>query len=406
MTYNINEIRNEFPALNQQVNGKQLIYFDSAATTLKPQSVIDEIKRYYEHENSNIHRGTHFLSQKATEAFEDSRKYIAKYLKAKHDHEVIFVRGATEGVNLVANSFGEAFLSDGDEIIISTMEHHSNIVPWQMICERKNANLKIIPLLENHSIDIEAYKKLISKKTKLIAITHVSNALGVIVPIKEVIEIAHTHNIPVLLDGAQGIVHNSVDVQELDCDFYCFSGHKFYGPMGIGVVYGKEKYLEAMPPYQGGGEMIKDVSFEKTTWNNLPFKFEAGTPNVSAVLGLKKAVQFVESIGIEQIIEHESDLLEYLSTKMESIENAIIYGKYVKKAGVLSFNIRGVHHYDLGVLLDKMGIAVRTGHHCAQPLMNYLSVPGTIRVSLGMYNTKEEIDTFINALRKTMQMLM
>jgi len=405
MIYNIDSIRKEFPALKQQVYGKQLVYFDNAATTLKPQCVIDEIKRYYEHENSNIHRGTHYLSQKATEAFEETRQYIARYLNAMHMHEIVFVRGATEGINLIAHSFSEAFLKEGDEIIISTLEHHSNIVPWQMVCEKRKTKLKIIPLLQDGSIDIEAYKNLFSEKSKLVAITHISNALGVITPLKELVKIAHQHNVPVMVDGAQGIVHTNIDVQELDCDFYCFSGHKIYGPMGIGVLYGKEKWLDTMPPYQGGGEMIKDVSFEKTTWNSLPFKFEAGTPNVSAVLGLRKAIEFVEQIGISQIEKYESNLLEYITDIVKSIEDITIYGTSAQKSGVLSFNIEGVHPYDIGVLLDKMGIAVRTGHHCAQPLMSYFSIPGTVRASFGMYNTIEEIDVFINGLRKSIQML-
>jgi cysteine desulfurase/selenocysteine lyase len=405
MIYNIDSIRKEFPALKQQVYGKQLVYFDNAATTLKPQCVIDEIKRYYEHENSNIHRGTHYLSQKATEAFEETRQYIARYLNAMHMHEIVFVRGATEGINLIAHSFSEAFLKEGDEIIISTLEHHSNIVPWQMVCEKRKTKLKIIPLLQDGSIDIEAYKNLFSEKSKLVAITHISNALGVITPLKELVKIAHQHNVLVMVDGAQGIVHTNIDVQELDCDFYCFSGHKIYGPMGIGVLYGKEKWLDTMPPYQGGGEMIKDVSFEKTTWNSLPFKFEAGTPNVSAVLGLRKAIEFVEQIGISQIEKYESNLLEYITDIVKSIEDITIYGTSAQKSGVLSFNIEGVHPYDIGVLLDKMGIAVRTGHHCAQPLMSYFSIPGTVRASFGMYNTIEEIDVFINGLRKSIQML-
>lgn len=405
MNQNIEYIRSLFPALDQQVYGKPLVYFDNAATTLKPVSVIDEMKRFYEHENSNIHRGTHFLSQIATEKFEQSRQFVASYINAQSAEEVIFVRGATEGINLVAHSFAADHIKKGDEILISALEHHSNIVPWQMVCEEKGAQLKVIPVLDNGSLHLQEFQNLLCEKTKIVAITHISNALGIINPIQEMIAIAHAQNIPVLIDGAQGIVHSAVDVQKLDCDFYCFSGHKIYGPMGIGVVYGKKKWLESMPPYQGGGEMIKEVTFEKTTYNDLPFKFEAGTPNVSAVLGLQKALELVQQTGMNFIRQHEMELLDYATEKLLEIGGIIIYGTHPKKSGVLSFLADGVHPYDLGVLLDKQGIAVRTGHHCAQPLMNRFGIPGTVRASFAMYNTMQEVDVFITALNKAISML-
>jgi cysteine desulfurase / selenocysteine lyase len=405
MAFNIEQIRADFPALKQTVYGKPLVYMDNAATTLKPSPVIEELKRFYEHENSNIHRGTHYLSQIATEAFEQARQFIADYINAGSPQEIIFVRGATEGINLVARSFSQKFFTPGDEVIISGLEHHSNIVPWQMACNETGAKLKVIPVLDNGSLDLSKLNDLITSRTKIIAVTHISNALGIINPVREIIELAHSRNVPVLIDGAQGIVHTRVDVQHLDCDFYCFSGHKLYGPMGIGVLYGKSEYLAQMPPYQGGGEMISDVSFEKTTYNELPFKFEAGTPNVSAVLGLRKAIEYIDAIGIDRIRQHEDHLLDYLTDKVKQIPGMQIYGTHPKKAGVLSFLVNEIHPYDIGVLLDKMGIAVRTGHHCAQPLMDRFGIPGTVRLSLAMYNTKSEIDQFCEALEKTIEML-
>jgi cysteine desulfurase / selenocysteine lyase len=405
MAFNIEQIRADFPALKQTVYGKPLVYMDNAATTLKPSPVIEELKRFYEHENSNIHRGTHYLSQIATEAFEQARQFIADYINAGSPQEIIFVRGATEGINLVARSFSQKFFTPGDEVIISGLEHHSNIVPWQMACNETGAKLKVIPVLDNGSLDLSKLNDLITSRTKIIAVTHISNALGIINPVREIIELAHSRNVPVLIDGAQGIVHTRVDVQHLDCDFYCFSGHKLYGPMGIGVLYGKSEYLAQMPPYQGGGEMISDVSFEKTTYNELPFKFEAGTPNVSAVLGLRKAIEYIDAIGIDRIRQHEDHLLDYLTDKVKQIPGMQIFGTHPKKAGVLSFLVNEIHPYDIGVLLDKMGIAVRTGHHCAQPLMDRFGIPGTVRLSLAMYNTKSEIDQFCEALEKTIEML-
>jgi len=401
----MNNIRSQFPALNQKVYGKQLVYLDNAATTLKPQCVIDEIKRYYSEENSNIHRGAHYLSQVATEAYENARHHVASYLNARLHSEILFVRGTTEGINLVASSLGRAFVKKGDEVLISALEHHSNIVPWQMMCEQRGATLRVIPMLDNGSLDLSQLDTLINEKTKILAITHISNALGIINPLKDIIDFAHSRNVPVLVDGAQGIVHTSVDVQQLDCDFYCFSGHKIYGPMGIGVVYGKQELLEQMPPWQGGGEMIKDVSFEKTTYNDLPFKFEAGTPNVAGVLGLKKALELIQSTGMEAIRQHEDHLLDYATEQLMQVPDIKIFGTHPKKTGVISFLSGEIHPYDLGVLLDKMGVAVRTGHHCAQPLMERFGIPGTVRASFAMYTTTDEIDIFIQSLHKAIDML-
>jgi cysteine desulfurase/selenocysteine lyase len=400
----INKIRIDFPILKQKVYDKPLVYFDNGATTQKPQCVIDTIVKYYTEGNSNIHRGVHYLSQQATLAHENARESIRKYINATHAHEIIFTRGTTESINLVAASFGKIFIHQGEEVIISAMEHHSNIVPWQMICDEKQAVLKVIPFDMNGELDIEAFQKLISDKTKIIAITHVSNALGTINPIKEIIDIAHKSKIPVLIDGAQGIAHTKVDVQDLDCDFYCFSGHKLYAPMGIGVLYGKEQWLNAMPPYQGGGEMIQTVSFEKTTYNELPFKFEAGTPNVADVLGLETALEYVNAIGIEEIANYENELLEYATNELLKINGVRIIGTSNHKAAVVSFLIDNIHPYDAGTIIDRFGVAVRTGHHCAQPVMDFLGIPGTIRASFAFYNTKEEIDVLITAVKKVKQM--
>lgn len=405
MNYNISEIRKEFPALFQKIYNKPLVYLDNAATTQKPRIVIEAIKHYYEKQNSNIHRGAHYLSQQATEAFEATRNIIANYINSQHSYEVIFVKGATEGINLVAQSYGNVFVNENDEIIVSELEHHSNIVPWQMLCEAKGAKLKVLPINEDGSIKIEKLDELISPKTKIIAVTHISNSLGTILPVKKIIDKAHQYNIPVLIDGAQGIVHSKVDVKELDCDFYCFSGHKFYAPMGIGIVYGKEKWLDKMQPYQGGGEMIKEVTFEKTTYNDLPFKFEAGTPNVSGALGLGKAVEFVNSIGIDNIAKYENSITDYATSKLKKIEGIKIYGTNEDKASVISFLVEGIHPYDLGTIIDKMGIAVRTGHHCAQPVMDFYKIPGTVRASFAMYNNQQDVDLFVEALKKAVEML-
>jgi cysteine desulfurase/selenocysteine lyase len=399
-----NKIRADFPILQQKVHGKPLVYFDNAATNQKPQCVIDTIANYYSNENSNIHRGVHSLSQKATLAFENARETVKNFINANSSSEIIFTRGTTESINLVAQSFGKKFINQGDEVIISAMEHHSNIVPWQMICEEKGAILKVIPFFENGELNLKAFEDLLSEKTKIIAVTHVSNALGTINPIKEIISKAHEYNIPVLIDGAQGIAHSPVDVQDLDCDFYCFSGHKIYAPMGIGVLYGKAKWLDAMPPYHGGGEMIKVVTFEKTTYNDLPFKFEAGTPNVGDVLALETALNYVSELGIENISKYEDDLLQYATNEVSKIDGIRIYGTAKHKSAVLSFLIGNIHPFDAGTIIDHFGVAVRTGHHCAQPLMDIYKIQGTIRASFAFYNTKAEIDVLITAVKKVKEM--
>ena len=399
------QFRKDFKILDQMIYKRPLVYFDNAATTQKPQIVIDSILEYYNNFNSNIHRGVHYLSQQATDQFEQARKTVQHYINAKHFHEIIFTKGTTESINLIAHSFGMSFLKAGDEVLISEMEHHSNIVPWKMVCDLKGASLRVIPMNEVRGLDIDQIERLITSKTKILAITHTSNVLGTINPVKEIIRIAHSKGVPVLVDGAQAISHTKVDVQDLDADFYAFSGHKMYAPMGIGVLYGKEEWLNKLPPYQGGGEMIGKVTFEEITYNELPFKFEAGTPNVEGVLGLEKAIQYIQSIGIEKIASYEQELLFYLMDRMKEIPNIHYYGLSKEKVAVLSFNVGDIHPYDLGVILDQMGIAVRTGHHCAQPIMDKFNIPGTIRVSLALYNTKAEIDLFIDALKKGIVML-
>lgn len=400
-----NDIKLHFPTLNQKVHNKPLVYLDNAATTQKPIEVIQAVNNYYNTLNSNVHRGNHYLSQMATEAFESARKCVQEFISAKHAHEIIFTRGTTEAINLVAASFSRAYIHAHDEIIVSGMEHHSNIVPWQLAAEQCGAVIKVIPVLANGEPDMEAYKQLFSPRTKIVSITHVSNVLGTINPIKQIISIAHSHGVPVLVDGAQGIKSCRVNVQDLDCDFYCFSGHKIYAPMGIGVLYGKEEYLNAMPPYQGGGEMIRKVSFEKTTFNDLPYKYEAGTPNVGGAIGLKAAIEFMQHIGIDELIRHDEELLAYAMQQIPSVEGIRLIGTAPHKAAVLSFLLGNSHPADAGTLLDMMGIAVRTGHHCAEPLMDIYGIPGTIRASFAVYNTHEDIDLFVNALLKTNQLL-
>ena len=400
----VEAIRKDFPILHTKVHGQPLVYFDNAATSQKPLVVLNAIQEYYKETNSNVHRGIHYLSNKATNEFEASRKTIAVHLNASHE-EIIFTRGTTEAINLVAFSFGEAFVKSGDEIIISHMEHHSNIVPWQILCERKNATLKVIPITEEGELKIEEYKKLLSSKTKLVAVNHVSNTLGTINPVEEIIALAHARNIPVLLDGAQAVPHMKVDVKKLDVDFYCFSGHKLFGPTGIGILYGKSTWLNQMPPYQGGGEMIKEVTFEKTTYNDAPLRFEAGTPNIEASIVLAKAIDYVNNIGLDLIAKHEHDLLLYATEKLEKIEGLKIIGTAKNKTSVISFVIDGLHPSDIGILLDKQGVAVRTGHHCTQPLVDFYKIPGTIRASFAFYNTFEEIDIFVKALNKAISML-
>lgn len=400
----VNSIRKDFPILGIKVHEKPLIYFDNGATAQKPTVVLKAVQDYYTTLNSNVHRGVHYLSSAATTKFEHARKVIAKHLNA-HEDEIIYTRGTTESINLVAFSFGEVFVKEGDEIIISEMEHHSNIVPWQMLCERKNAILKVVPINEKGELKMEEYKKMLGHKTKLVAITHVSNSLGTINPVEEIIELAHAKNIPVLLDGAQAIPHKKVDVKELDVDFYCFSGHKVYGPTGIGILYGKMHWLKQMIPYQGGGEMIKQVTFSKTTYNDPPLRFEAGTPNIEGSIVLAEAIHYIDKLGLDAIGKHEHKLLEHATEKLSAIKGLKIIGTAKNKASLVSFIVDGIHPYDIGVLLDQMGIAVRTGHHCTQPLMDIYKIPGTVRASFAFYNTIEEIDTLALAVEKAIQIL-
>ena len=401
----VETIRKDFPILGVNVNGRPLVYFDNAATTQKPWKVIKAIEYYYTNLNSNVHRGVHSLSQQATDAFEASRKKIASFINAAHDYEVIFTRGTTDAINLVSHCYGKQFVQAGDTIIISAMEHHSNIVPWQMLCEEKNATLKVIPINGKGELLMEEFKEMLDATVKLVAVNYVSNSLGTINPVREIIEMAHQQNIPVLLDAAQAVQHMAIDVQELDVDFLAFSGHKLYGPTGIGVLYGKEKWLNQMPPYQGGGEMIKTVSFEKTTYNDLPFKFEAGTPNIEAAICLSAAVDYINEIGLENIQQYEHELLLYATEKLKDIEGIRFIGTAENKASVVGFIIENVHPYDVGVILDQLGIAVRTGHHCTQPLMDFYGVPGTVRASFSFYNTKEEIDVLVQGLKRAVKML-
>jgi len=398
-------IRADFPILEEKIYDKDLIYFDNAATTQKPRCVVEKIEEGYYHINANIHRGVHYLSQKATEAHEEARTTVAAFLHAAKREEIIFTRGTTEAINLVATSFGDAFCKAGDEIVISMMEHHSNIVPWQMLCERKGMKLQVVPINEQGELDMEAFKKLLNEKTRLVSIAHVSNVLGTINPVKEIIRLAHEKDIPVLVDGAQAVPHIAVNVVDLDADFYVFSAHKIYGPTGIGVLYGKEKWLNAIPPYQGGGEMISTVTFEKTTYNVIPFKFEAGTPDYIGSTALAEAIRYVDMIGLDKIAAHENDLTNYATTKLLEIEGMRIFGTAVEKSSVISFLVGNIHPYDIGMLLDKLGIAVRTGHHCAQPLIDSFGIPGTVRASFAFYNTTEEIDVFITALKRVVGML-
>ncbi|MGB4415303.1 MAG: cysteine desulfurase [Paludibacter sp.] len=404
-TEKIEQIRADFPILTEKIYNKQLIYFDNAATTQKPRCVVEKIEQGYYHLNANIHRGVHYLSQKATEAHEVARKSVAEFLGAGKQEEIIFTRGTTEAINLVAFSFGEAFCKAGDEVIVSVMEHHSNIVPWQMLCERKSMTLRVIPMNEKGELEMEAYKSLLNERTKIVSVTHVSNVLGTINPVREIIRLAHEKNIPVLVDGAQAVPHIKVNVIDLDADFYVFSGHKIYGPTGIGALYGKEKWLNAIPPYQGGGEMIATVTFEKTTYNELPFKFEAGTPDYIGSTAMAEALCYVQEIGIDEIAAYEHELTEYATRRLLEIENMRIIGTAREKSSVVSFLVGNIHPYDIGMLLDKLGIAVRTGHHCAQPLIDSLGIPGTVRASFAFYNTKEEIDIFIEALKRVAGML-
>lgn len=404
MSLDIEKIRSDFPILSTKVHNKPLVYFDNGATTQKPLSVINRISDYYKTENSNVHRGTHYLSQVATDHFENSRKYIAEFINAPSHKEIVFTRGTTESINLIASSMFD-FIDLNDEIIITAMEHHSNMVPWQQLCLRVGAKLRYVSVLEDGSINLDELTEMINPSTKLIAIAHISNVLGSINPVKEVVEIAHKSDVPVLIDGAQAIAHVAVDVQDLDCDFYAFSAHKAYGPMGMGVLYGKEDWLNRLSPYQFGGEMISTVSFEETTFNELPYKFEAGTPDVAGALGMEFGLRYIDEIGIENIQKYEDDLLEYATLKVSGIEGVTIIGTSLNKTAVLSLVIEKVHPFDLGTLLDQMGIAVRSGNHCAQPLMDHLEITGTLRASFALYNTKAEIDIFVDALKKALMML-
>jgi len=401
---NIEKIRKDFPILNTTVYGKKLVYLDNAATSQKPQQVIDALDTYYKEYNSNVHRGVHHLSQRATNAYEASRVKIAQHINAAHSHEVIFTRGTTEGINLVAACFGKKYLNPGDYVLVSAMEHHSNIVPWQMIAEEKGAGLKVIPMDKNGVLQIDTLPALL-ENVKIVAVNYISNSLGSVNPIREIITMAHERGIPVLIDAAQAVPHMKVDVQELDVDFLAFSGHKVYGPTGIGVLYGKTKWLNDLPPYQGGGDMIKTVTFAKTTYNEPPFKFEAGTPDISGAVGLAAALDYINEIGLENIAQHEHELIKYAEEKLAAIEGFRFIGNSPNRAGAISFMIEGLHPFDVGELLDKQGIAVRTGHHCTEPVMDFFGIPGTIRASFAFYNTFEEIDTLVAALKKAITIL-
>ncbi len=406
MKINIEKIRKDFPVLNRKVYKKPLVYLDNAATNQKPLQVIDRLKEYYSHENSNIHRGVHFLSQEATSAFEQARQQVKEFINAGSHAEVIFTKGTTESINLVAASFGQRYIGQDDEVLITYMEHHSNIVPWQLMCEARGARLRVCEISAEGEIDMQSFESLLTGKTKLVAFTHVSNTLGTINPVKELTAKAHAAGARVLIDGAQAVAHLPVDVQDIGCDFYCFSAHKIYGPMGVGVLWGRGELLDEMPPYQGGGEMIATVSFKKTTFNELPFKFEAGTPNVAGVIGLQAALDYVGSLDIQAMATHEEDLLNYAVQKLEDIGGIDFYGTSQHKTGVLSFNLHGVHSYDAGTIIDKFGVAVRTGHLCTQPLTDFYGVPGFIRASMAVYNTREEIDILAEAVEKSRDMLL
>ena len=402
--FDVQKVRADFPILSQKVNGKPLVYFDNGATSQKPQVVIDAISKYYSEINANIHRGVHTLSQLATDAYEVSRNTIQNHLNAKHNHEIIFTSGTTFGINLVANGFA-SLLKEGDEVMVSALEHHSNIVPWQFLCEKTGAKLVVIPMNEKGELIISEFDKLLSEKTKIVTVNHISNALGTVNPIEYIIKKAHDVGAAVLIDGAQATPHLRPDVQALDCDFYVFSGHKVCGPTGVGILYGKEEWLRKLPPYQGGGEMIAEVTFEKTTYADLPHKFEAGTPNIEGGIVLGTAIDYMNAIGFDNIAAYEQELLDYGTKRLQEIEGLTIYGTSENKASVISFNIDGIHPYDIGTIIDKLGIAVRTGHHCAQPIMNFFNIPGTIRASFAFYNTKEEIDIFVEAVKKAQMML-
>lgn len=401
--YDVEKVRADFPILQQRVHGHPLVYLDNAATAQKPRAVIEAISRYYERDNANIHRGVHYLSERATEEFETARKVVQQFLHAARASEIIFVRSATEAINLVAQTYGRVHVNAGDEVLITAMEHHSNIVPWQLLCEEKRATLKVAPINDRGELIVQEFERLLSPRTKIVALGHVSNALGTINPVKQLVAMAHGRNIPVLLDGAQAVPHLSVNVQDLDCDFYAFSGHKLYGPTGIGILYGKQALLEAMPPYQGGGDMISSVTFEKTSYNKVPHKFEAGTPDMSGAVGLRAAIEYLNHIGIENIAAHEHELLVYATEAVSAIPGVRLIGTAKEKASVLSFVMEGIHPHDIGTILDQEGIAIRTGHHCAQPVMACFGVDATARASFGLYNTKEEVDALVRGIKKVQE---
>ena len=402
--YNVEEIRADFPILARTVYGKPLVYVDNGATTQKPRCVVDAITDEYYSVNANVHRGVHFLSQQATELHEASRETVRRFINARSTNEIVFTRGTTESINLLASSFGEAFLGEGDEVIVSTMEHHSNIVPWQLLQMRKGIKLRVIPMNDCGELLLNEYERLFTERTRIVCVTHVSNVLGTVNPVKDMIVTAHAHGVPVLVDGAQSIPHMPVDVQALDADFYVFSGHKVYGPTGVGVLYGKEEWLDKLPPYQGGGEMIQHVSFERTTFNELPFKFEAGTPDYIGTTGLARALDYVTTLGMDRIAAYEHDLTEYATRRLKEIPGMRIFGEAAEKGSVISFLVGDIHHFDMGTLLDRLGIAVRTGHHCAQPLMQRLGIEGTVRASFALYNTKEEIDALVAGVERVSRM--
>ena len=405
MKLDIDNIRSQFPILDQEINGKPLVYLDNGASSQKPQRVIDAISHYYEHDHANVHRGVHTLSQRATDAFEAVRKQVQQFINAEHEHEIIYTRGTTEAINLVASSFGKALVEEGDEVLISTMEHHSNIVPWQMMCEECGAVLKVIPITESGEIIMDRFDELLSGKTAMVAINHVSNSLGTINPLHEIINKAHKVGAAVLVDGAQSVPHMKIDVQDLDADFYCFSAHKIYGPTGIGILYGKEQWLHDMPPFHGGGEMIDKVTFEETTYNSLPFKFEAGTPNIADTIALGEAIRFMEEIGVDNMGAWENELLQYATEKLLEVDGLRIIGTAKNKASVISFLVGDIHPFDMGTILDQLGIAVRTGHHCTMPLMDWYGIPGTVRASFAVYNTKAEVDALVEGVKRAAKML-
>jgi cysteine desulfurase / selenocysteine lyase len=398
--FDVRAVRDDFPILATRLYGKPLVYLDNAATTQKPQVVIDRLTRYYAHENANVHRGVHSLSERATEAYEGARQTVCRFLNAADPQGIVFVRGTTEAINLVAQTYGRVHVGTGDEIVLTVMEHHSNIVPWQMLCEQKGARLRVVPMTDSGELRLDEYEALLSDRTRIVAVAHVSNALGTINPIRRIVEVAHARGVPVLVDGAQAVSHLAVDVQALDCDFYTFSGHKLFGPTGIGVLYGKPALLDDMPPYQGGGDMIRSVRFEKTLYNTLPYKFEAGTPNIAGAIGLSAAIEYLGPLGFERIAEHERDLLAHGTRALINVPGLELKGTAREKAGILSFVLEGVHPHDVGTILDREGVAIRTGHHCCQPLMDRLGVPATARASLALYNTREEIDALASALSR------